>query len=200
MAPPIPARDRGQLRCPRVRSIALGSGDDAEQPGDKHRSGRGCSASLFALRAWARELPDGVKVFVLSVTVNIGYWAILRSHYVPMTDAEHYWGIGSHLAAGQGLSHVYPSNALHETAFRLPLWPLIEAGALKVFGAHLSVAMGLNAVIGALVAWQAGALARDVAGQRAGRVAGVVVAIYPPLVANDVVCLSRSPSGYSSCW
>ncbi len=73
----------------------------------------------------------------------------------------------------------------------MPLWPLLEAGALKVFGAHLSVAMGLNAVIGALVAWQAGALARDVAGQRAGRVAGVVVAIYPPLVANDVVPLSE---------
>jgi len=48
-------------------------------------------ASLFAVRAWARDLPDGVKVFVLSLTVNIGYWAILRSHYVPMTDAERTW-------------------------------------------------------------------------------------------------------------
>ena len=146
---------------------------------------------LLAARSWLRSSPEGLKLFVLALTVNLAYWAIFRRHYVPMSDAEHYWGIGSNLAAGLGFSHPYPSGVLHETAFRLPLWPLVEAAFLTVFGFHLSVAMGVNAVIGGLVAWQAGALAAQVGGRRAGLVAGTLVALYPPLIANNVVPLSE---------
>jgi len=151
--------------------------------------------TLLTLRAratlrWPRQ-PDGVGVFVVALAVNLVYWAVFRSHYVPVSDADHYFGIASNLAAGKGFSHVYPGTVLHETAFRLPFWPGLLAVALVVFGTHLSVAMALNAVIGALVAVQAAALARSVAGRRAGLVAGVVVALYPPLIANNVVPLSE---------
>ena len=135
---------------------------------------------------WWSGIPPGVWVFLLALGVRVGYWAIFWSHYTPATDAEHYWGIASNLASGKGFSHVYPGGTLHETAFRLPFWPGLLALALVVFGTHLSVAMGLNAVIGSLVAVEAAALARQAAGPRAGVVAGAVVAVYPPLVANDV--------------
>jgi hypothetical protein len=136
-------------------------------------------------------IPAGLGVFLLALGTRVAYWAIFQAHYEPVSDAGHYWGIASNLAAGKGFSHSYPGGTLHETAFRLPLWPALLALVLVVFGTHLGVAMGLNVVIGSLVAVQAAAVAGRIAGWRAGAVAGAVVAVYPTLVANDVGCLSE---------
>ncbi len=142
-------------------------------------------------RRLSSQALESSGLFILSLGVSAIYWAVFLAHYVPVSDAEHYWQIASNLAAGKGFSHVYPGTVLHETAFRLPLWPGVLAAALVLFGVRLSVAMALNAVIGALVVVQVAALARQVGGRRAGLVAGLAAAVYPPLIANDVVPLSE---------
>jgi hypothetical protein len=71
------------------------------------------------------------------------------------------------------------------TAFRPPLYPLVLAGAYVVLGAHVGVAQALNIVLGVGVVVLAALVTNRVAGPRAALLAGALVAVYPPLLAND---------------
>jgi 4-amino-4-deoxy-L-arabinose transferase-like glycosyltransferase len=130
-------------------------------------------------------------IFFAALAVRLAYWAVYLRHYVPISDAKHYEGIARYLAAGQGFSHLYPSGTLHPTAFRPPLYPLLLGAVYAVFGAHLALAQLLNALIGSANVVIGSTLASRVGGRRAGLVAAIALAVFPPLVANDLVPLSE---------
>ena len=132
-----------------------------------------------------------VGVTALAAVSRVLYWVLVTPNYTPDSDAAQYQLLAENLAAGRGYSLVFPGLVTHPTAFRPPLYPLLLAGSYKVFGTHLMVGRGLNLTIGVVVVVLVYLLAERLGGSIAGLVAGAVAAIYPPLIANDVVLLTE---------
>jgi hypothetical protein len=142
---------------------------------------------------WLHEHAES-GVLAVALVVRLGYWALVAPRYVPDSDAQQYQEIAHNLATGRGFDMVFPQMAVHPTAFRPPLYPVMLAvvdwltGSSLVAGRALSLLLGLGVV---LLTMQFG---RAVATRRAGLVAGLVVAVYPPLLANDTVLLTEPVS------
>ena len=123
--------------------------------------------------------------------VRAAYWALVTPNYVPISDANQYYELASNLASGRGYSMYFPQLTVHATAFRPPLYPAVLGVVYWLFGPSIVAGRVLNVVIGLAVILLAAALAGRLAGARAGLMAGLCVALYPPLIANDVVLLSE---------
>jgi 4-amino-4-deoxy-L-arabinose transferase-like glycosyltransferase len=136
------------------------------------------------LRRW-------IVPFAGAVAVRLLYWALVTPGYVPRADDSQYVGIARSLADGKGYSLVFPQLTLHATAFRPPLYPALLTPGAWLFGDALWPARLLSVALGALVAVLAGVLTARIAGRRAGLAAAGVVALYPPLLANDTVALTE---------
>lgn len=126
-----------------------------------------------------------------AVAVRLGYLVAFARDYVPRSDANHYQAIASAFARGEGISAPFPFTYLHPTAFRPPLYPALLGAVYWATGVHVGVGQILNVALGAAVVVLAALLGADIAGYRAGVAAGIAVAVYPPLLANDVVLLSE---------
>ena len=122
----------------------------------------------------------------------IGYAVAFMRHYVPDSDADSYFSIGRAVSRGQGYAFSLPFEFVHATAIRPPLYPTVLAGAFRVFGAHVGVAQGVNIVAGCAAVVLGALIAARISGPRAGLCAGIVLAVYPPLLANDVTVLVES--------
>lgn len=131
-------------------------------------------------------------IAAIALGVRVGYVLAFMRGYRPNSDADSYYAIGRAVSDGQGYVFTLPFSSSHATAIRPPLYPTVIAGAFRVFGAHVGVAQGVNVVAGSLVAVLAALLANRISGPRAGLCAGIVVALYPPLIANDVTVLVES--------
>jgi len=119
------------------------------------------------------------------------YWILVTPNYTPDSDAAQYQVLAENLADGRGYSLLFPGLVMHPTAFRPPLYPLLLAGTYKVLGTHVTVGRALNLAIGVVVVVLVYLLAERLAGPIAGIAAGAIAAIYPPLIANDVVLLTE---------
>ena len=128
----------------------------------------------------------------IALGVRIGYVLAFMRHYVPDSDADSYFSIGRAVSKGQGYAFSLPFEFVHATAIRPPLYPTVLAGAFRGFGVHVGVAQGVNIVAGCIVAVLGALIAERISGRRAGLCAGIVLALYPPLIANDVVPLVES--------
>jgi 4-amino-4-deoxy-L-arabinose transferase-like glycosyltransferase len=148
---------------------------------------------MVARRADAAQSIDKVdaRLALFAATVSGVYWAIFQRHYRPMSDANHYNGIARNLAAGRGFSHPYPAIIRHSTAFRPPAFPSLLAGVYRVFGDRVFVGQCLNLLLGVVVVLLVRRVGALIGGRSAGIAAAVIVAVYPPLVANNVVLLSE---------
>jgi 4-amino-4-deoxy-L-arabinose transferase-like glycosyltransferase len=89
---------------------------------------------------------------------------------------------------------VFPQLALHPTAFRPPLYPFLLAAVDRLTGSSLSAGRALSVVLSLAVVALTMQFTKAVASRRAGLVAGAVVAVYPPLLANDTVLLTEPVS------
>jgi hypothetical protein len=125
------------------------------------------------------------------VVVRLLYLVAFAGDYKPRSDALHYQLIASAVANGDGISARFPFTYLHPTAFRPPLYPVLLGALYWVTGVHVGVGQLLNVALGATVVVLAAMLGAHIAGYRAGVAAGIAVAVYPPLLANDVVLLSE---------
>lgn len=85
----------------------------------------------------------------------------------------------------------WPQLHVHATAFRPPLYPVLLGGWITLFGDSLTAARSLNVLIGLGVVALATVLARRLGGRVAGAVCGGLVAVYPPLLANDATTLAE---------
>jgi 4-amino-4-deoxy-L-arabinose transferase-like glycosyltransferase len=131
-------------------------------------------------------------VAAIALGARIGYVVAFMRHYVPNSDADSYYAIGRALSRGHGYSFTLPFEFVHSTALRPPLYPTVLAGAFRVFGAHVGVAQGVNVVAGSAAVVLGALIAERISGPRAGLCAGIVLALYPPLLANDVSVLVES--------
>ena len=141
--------------------------------------------------ATARRDPPGLlAASAIALAARLGYWALLGRR-APSSDAAQYAELARNLASGHGFSMYFPQIYLHPTAFRPPLYPFLLAGAFRVFGSHVVVGQVLNVALGLVVVALAFLLTRQLAGDRAATISALVVALYPPLIANDVVLLTE---------
>jgi 4-amino-4-deoxy-L-arabinose transferase-like glycosyltransferase len=129
----------------------------------------------------------------VALVARILYW-LSTLDYRPVSDADSYNRIAMNLAHGRGFSDTFPQLAVHETAFRPPGFPVVLAGVYRVFGDHVAAGRVLNLVIGIAVVLLTAQVANRIAGPVAALAAGLVVAVYPPLVVNDVTLLTESMS------
>lgn len=132
-----------------------------------------------------------LPLFALAVAVRALYWLTVTPDWVPDADADQYVRLAHALADGQGFASQFPQFEVHATAFRPPLLPFLLTPGALVFGDALWPARVLMMVIGSLAAVLAGVLAARIAGRWAGYAAGGLVAIYPPLIANDTITLTE---------
>jgi 4-amino-4-deoxy-L-arabinose transferase-like glycosyltransferase len=107
------------------------------------------------------------------------------------SDALHYHEIATNLAAGDGFSSTYPQLLVHPTAFRPPLYPALLAGLYRITGPSVLGGKLLDIAIGVAVVVLAGRLVARTVDVRAGWIAGGLLALYPPLIANDITLLTE---------
>jgi len=137
----------------------------------------------------------------LRLTFGLGYWVDK-----PLTlDEQEYLLLANNIARGRGFSYESPASGVVEGRHvgRAPLYPLLLAGVglawpgSAIVGdrvpdavpAEVKVTQALlGCAIVLLIAWWA----RRVAGPRAGVVAALVAACYPPLVVIGAYALSES--------
>jgi len=130
-------------------------------------------------------------VLVLAVAVRAGYVLVVMRHYHPQSDDMQYVEMAKRFAAGQGIASSFPYGYLHPTAFRPPVYPALLGSWYWLVGASVGAAQVLNVVIGALVVVAGAVLATRFGGRTAGLVAAGLLAVYPPLLANDGAALSE---------
>jgi 4-amino-4-deoxy-L-arabinose transferase-like glycosyltransferase len=138
---------------------------------------------------------SGRRVALIASTAlaaRIAYSVAFMRHYAPDSDADSYYKIGRAVSKGRGYAFTLPFEFVHATAIRPPLYPTVLAGAFRVFGVHVGVAQGVNIVAGSVVVVLGALIAERISGPRAGLCAGIVLALYPPLIANDVTVLVES--------
>jgi hypothetical protein len=112
-------------------------------------------------------------------------WALAGPDVV-LTDAAAYRGLAQSIASGHG----YASSA-GPSAYWVPGWPAWMALFYRAGASDRSVVLG-NVLLGAITIGCVWAIARDVAGDRAGRVAAAVCALAPSLVLLPGVLLSEN--------
>jgi hypothetical protein len=130
---------------------------------------------------------------VVALTTRLGYWFTTRD--APLSsDAGTYHELATNLVDGRGFSHTFPQVVLHPTAFRPPAYPFVLSSVYRLTGPSAGVGRGLGVVIGVIVVLLTLWVVERHAGVVAGAVAALIVAVYPPLIANDTVTLAEGLS------
>lgn len=142
------------------------------------------SGSMSRVRRW-------LPMFALAAVARVLYWITVTPDWVPDADADQYVLLARSLADGKGFALQFPQFEVHATAFRPPLLPFLLTPGTLVFGDALWPARVLVLVIGCSVVVLAGVLAARIGGRWAGYAAATLVALYPPLIANDTITLTE---------
>jgi hypothetical protein len=101
-------------------------------------------------------------------------------------DEQQYWGMASSLASGDGLK-----DELGFRATRMPLYPSLLAPFTR-FEGGMTVARAVQWIIGSLAAVLTALIAAALIGQRAGLIAGLLVAFDPFLVFFSSLLLTET--------
>jgi 4-amino-4-deoxy-L-arabinose transferase-like glycosyltransferase len=121
-----------------------------------------------------------VFAVALGVRLALVWWAHAR--FPPIADGEFYHRFATRLALGLGYTVAWPDGAVTYAAHYPVGYPAILSVAYRVLGSTAGVAMGVNAVIGAVASACAHRIAlREMVPMRA-LAAGLALAIHPSLV------------------
>ena len=131
-------------------------------------------------------------IFGAAVVARVVWVVAFMRGYLPTSDADSYFQIGRSVSKGHGYAFTLPFEFVHATAVRPPLFPTVLAAAFRIFGVHIGVAQGVNILAGSAAAVVGALIADRIAGPRAGLCAGLILALYPTLIANDVTVLVES--------
>lgn len=116
-------------------------------------------------------------IFLLSLTVRLAYLVALPAEPLG-PDAIDYDTIGWNLAQGNG----FTNQAGEPTAFRSPAYPLFLAGVYCLAGHNLDWVRWVQALLGAGICVLVCLTALRLYDDCSARLAGVVCALYPPLI------------------
>jgi hypothetical protein len=132
-------------------------------------------------------------IFAVAVIARVLYVATVARDYVPRSDARQYVQMADAIAAGHGLAIHFPFYFRHATAFRPPLYPYL-LGSLFSVTPSVGAAQVTNIVLGAATAVVVARIGTTLRDAPTGILAGLGVALYPPLIAGDATVLSESLS------
>lgn len=130
-------------------------------------------------------------VVVAAVAARVAYWTLATPKYLPQSDAAQYSELAYNIAHGNGFASRFPQFELHATAFRPPLYPFLLGIAFRLFGSQVVVGRIMNLLLGVLVVVLTERLGRRLGGAQVGLIAAFLVALYPPLIVNDVSLLTE---------
>lgn len=133
---------------------------------------------------------DALGVLAVALLVRLAVVAWAHGRFPAAEDGHYYDVLARRLASGAGYTWPWPDGTVTYAALYPVGYPAMLALAYAAFGASVGVAMGLNALLGAVGAWAAYRLADDSAGLRGEHssprwrplTAGLVVALHPALV------------------
>lgn len=145
-------------------------------------------------RAWWSRWRDLLAVLGVALVARVVYWVLVTPNYTPESDAAQYVDLARNIAAGRGYAMLFPQLEVHATAFRPPGYPYLLAGVFKIFGVNIAAGRVLSLVCGLVAIALVYLLVRRISTPVAALVAGGVMALYPPLLANDTVLLTESVS------
>jgi 4-amino-4-deoxy-L-arabinose transferase-like glycosyltransferase len=156
---------------------------------------RGVGRRVRARARTDRFIVPLAAIAVLALAVRLVETLVLRAGNKPDQDAYYYWTQGHALAVGEGfidavrlsfLQGVYPS-AYHPPLFGMFLAAVDWLGFDTVDSNRVACCLlSVGSVI--LIAYTA----RRIAGPRAGLIAAILAAIYPPLWVSDAMLLSET--------
>lgn len=131
------------------------------------------------MSSWRRKLA-GILALGLATRAAL---LVATPHPALFGDPADYQRWAVSLATGHGFPSTVIASPGTPSAFRAPAYPLLLAAVYDVVGVHPLAGRALGAILGALTAVLLAALGRALAGERVGLGAGVIAAVFPPLVA-----------------
>lgn len=155
------------------------------------------SAASPPARRFTTRRPDGwVTTGVLGLLAGAArllyWWSTAGS---PLTsDSGQYHELATNLANGEGFAHRFPQLEIHATAFRPPVFPWLLSNVYRVAGDSPGLARGLAVAGGVVLVVMLHRTLRRHVSARGALLGTALVAVYPPLVANDTVPLTETVS------
>lgn len=126
-------------------------------------------------------------IALLLVAFLVRFAWVLYSPALPDQDFTAYHLLAVRLASGQGFT-----GTAGPTAFRPAGYPLLLAAGYFLVGSSFRVGQMLNVVLGTVTVFATYELVRRVFSERAGRLAGVLVALAPSLILYTAVLASEN--------
>lgn len=143
----------------------------------------------------ARWSPLVLALLVLALLLRMLAAVVVERHaqnagraFLIEGDANGYWELGQKLARGQAYAiHQPPRYVL-----RMPGFPLLLAGSIRLFGDSVLAARMILAVIGTVCCWLTWCLGKQVHTRRTAFYAALFVAVHPLHILNSVLILSET--------
>lgn len=140
---------------------------------------------------------DGGAIFALALAVRIAVVVWAAGRFPPTADGTYYQRIAERIAAGLGYTWLWPDGVVTYAAHYPVGYPGAVGALYALLGAHPSVAMLLNAVLGALAALAVHRLAARAAprSRAVPALSGALVVLHPGLVAYTPALMTEGVTG-----
>nr|UXE44727.1 hypothetical protein Hi04_10k_c3120_00029 [uncultured bacterium] len=138
---------------------------------------------------------SAVRLALLSLALRALLVALAAGRFPPVDDAAFYQTIAERLARGLGYTWAWPDGTVTVAANYPVGYPALLASLYWLFGVHVGLGMLLNAGLGAIATYAAARLASREASPRGVRLAGLVAALEPALVAYTPALMTEAVAG-----
>ncbi len=125
---------------------------------------------------------DGLTVLGVALLARVAVLLWARGRFPAVADGTYYDIFARRLAAGQGYTWAWPDGTITYAAHYPVGYPALLALPYGLLGGGASVAMGINALLGAGLAWAIHALLAPVSSRRGALLGGLAVALHPALL------------------
>lgn len=156
------------------------------------------SRMIVRAKAWLAAAPDardGIRAAVAALLVRLAVVAWAASRFPPAEDGKYYDTVARRIARGLGYTWSWPDGAVTYAAHYPVGYPAMIGALYALLGAHPALAMGLNAVLGALAVLAVHRVASTEASRAGALAAAVFVAAHPGLVFYTPALMTEGVSG-----
>jgi len=134
--------------------------------------------SKQAPRATSTSLPPAMILLALALRMIIAFAYGVQQNGATFGDTVEYWKIAQNISSGGGM-YLVVENRMQQ-ASRPPLYPLFLAAAINAAsGDAARVVVVLQVLMGVVTCWLVYLMAKGKFGERAGRIAFLLCAVYP---------------------
>jgi 4-amino-4-deoxy-L-arabinose transferase-like glycosyltransferase len=138
---------------------------------------------------------DALWVVGVAFAARLLIVLVAHDRFAPADDGTFYHVVASRIARGLGYTWLWPDGAVTYAAHYPVGYPALVGGAYALFGAHPTVAMLVNAMLGVLSAFAAYRIVARAAPPRAALAAGLFVALEPALVLYTPALMTEGVAG-----